>query len=1406
MSGWLRWSRDSAPGLLAAYVQRGVVGKMLGDDRPAPGAGARLDRARVLYEAFARRDITYAHEDPASDTAGQMIRTPGEVLLYHRHATCLDIAVTYAGGCLDAGLHPLIVIAEPATAGGAFHAFVVVWLGGEYQRPASFDYPLTSLVHQEMPAEVALVQETNGTFLAIDVTGAAHGYGGRADPLPWADAVTAGTELCGRWSFAVDIGLYEGDVLPQPATPTNDPLTFPYYKARTRAGPLAELQARRGRIPFAPREELDLLIDWCEVADPQNRTKITILHGLGGAGKTHLAAELAATMANQGWHTGFLIRKPDDVQLAWLGRLVSPLLVVIDYAEAVKAEDVNALLRAVRGRAAPTRVVLTARLVGDWWTDLEGLLSVDDHDVAVSPRPIEPLHPAPLRVFLLAYRAFTGHDLTVPSPADLPQPAQWTTLDLVLHAWLAAEGVRDLPRGHAHLYEEVMRREFQYWQKTYRERHASDAPPKHTFWSLGACLALLSPRKERIPELVTAVLDIDDRLVRDHLADLIEEMLHTDPEAGTVSIRPDPIGAHLLVRPHPRDPDLLDRCIQAATDTEAAHACLAISRAAQNDTAKARDLASAALGRRRNLWQVAYIVAAAQGGPFVPALEALAREPDTPLPLASLAGQIPIRHSALGGLALIAAKAQVSREAAADEEALARQAWALNTLAVRQSDVGDRSAALATIQQAVAHYRTLTEANQEDFLPDLAGSLQNLSNQQAKAGDREGALESVREAVAIHRALVEADQAAFLPDLAMSLSNLSVHQSATGDQKGALESAREAVTIHRALIGTNHVASLPGLAGSLQNLSNQQAEAGDREGALKSVREAVAIHRALSSTNPAGVLPDLAQSLGNLSLRQAQCGDREGALGSIQEAVVHHRTLAQANPTVFLPDLAMSLHNLALRLAECGNRVAALEPAQEAVAHYRALITANGALYLDMLAAALHTLSVRQSETGDREGALKSIREGVAIRQTLVKADSAAFLPGLAGSLNTFSLQQAECGDRQGALKSSHEAVAHHRTLAEVNPGAFLTDLLMSLNTFADLLEKLERAGKVAGVWSEIASGLRPGAQAECLAHLVARQFADGRRSAAVKTLTRAIQCADADEDPQWRGRARRALQRVGAQLAAEEKKPEKWPYWVVCDLSDEEMERLNRWLTAADWETKAAYLRAEYTALSGEDGRSALDLAQAWYPEFHGLQELSGLLDAIEEGGLDQVIDLLTAHNRRVLLTRAWLNSPDWDQSRAFLRENIEELAHPETVALLKSTEDEIAHQHAAILELLESLELDEVFDAVTDVTVAADHGYRFLEAGAWIKLAPLSRAVPHLMTTPFVSPFLAAVAAVLRGTPEDGSDPEAWMRTAAEAATDTQRRAGVARLRRMTRRFPEHAAALERLIELLEAEPAET
>ncbi|MEU4510926.1 hypothetical protein AB0G05_15660, partial [Nonomuraea wenchangensis] len=491
---------------------------------------------------------------------------------------------------------------------------------------------------------------------------------------------------------------------------------------------------------------------------------------------------------------------------------------------------------------------------------------------------------------------------------------------------------------------------------------------------------------------------------------------------------------------------------------------------------------------------------------------------------------------------------------------------------------------------------------------------------------------------------------------------------------------------------------------------------------------------------------------------------RAQALETIQEAVTIRRTLAQTNPAAFLPDLAMSLNNL----------------------------------------------SIQQSEAGDRAQALETIQEAVTICSALAQTNPAAFLPDLAMSLNNLSIQQSEAGDRAGALETIQEAVTICSALAQTNPAAFLPDLASSLNNLADRLTELERADETAEAWSEIASVLQPGAQAECLLHLVVRQAAGGHGSAAEETFARAVRCADAEEDPRWRGRARRALQGVAAELAEAGAAGEDWPRWVVGSLSDVETERLNRWLAASGWEAKSAFLRAEYTALSGDDGRAALDLARAWYPEVTALQELSEVLDAIHDGGLDQVLDAMIAQDRHVTLVRTWLNAPDWAQSRAVLRTYRKELARPETVALLEGSGDEIAEQHAAIIELLESLDLDEIFDAVTDVTVAADHGYRFVEAGALDKLGLLWEAAPRLKSTDFAAPFLAAVAAVLAEAPPDAADPGAWMRAAGVAATDTQRRAGVGRLRRMIRRHPAHAAALKSLIETLEAtsltESAET
>src|SRR5436305_1117766 len=81
-------------------------------------------------------------------------------------------------------------------------------------------------------------------------------------------------------------------------------------------------------------------------------------------------------------------------------------------------------------------------------------------------------------------------------------------------------------------------------------------------------------------------------------------------------------------------------------------------------------------------------MAASVGGPFVPALERLAKKVDTPLPLAELADAIPYGHAALRNLALIAARRAATGPGSADAADQAMQAASLNKLAIRQSEVG----------------------------------------------------------------------------------------------------------------------------------------------------------------------------------------------------------------------------------------------------------------------------------------------------------------------------------------------------------------------------------------------------------------------------------------------------------------------------------------------------------------------------------------------------------------------------------------------------------------------------------------------------------------------------------------------------------------------------------------------
>ncbi|MFE9603577.1 hypothetical protein ACFYNQ_34075, partial [Streptomyces hokutonensis] len=933
-TAWRRWPSND-PKALLDYVQRkrngkntpGTPAQLLGTDMPAPGDGPVIDRARALYDAFATRRIVYADEPTTSDPGRQTIRPPYEVLASPRHGTCLDLAIAFAGACLDAGLHPLVLVTA-GTQSGPAHALVAVWLGGTWSNHAHRDYradepdPDWQTLPQDFLDHLADTEDAPGAFLAIDITGVAS-QPDAADPRrrqqqSWAQSVTYGASLLrqaadeNRLSIALDVGLghEHGEPLPLPDQPRTRVLTPPYQPIPDDSddtGPLKLLWARHDAIRFHPRDELDFLKDWFRAPDPQGpRTRIALLHGVGGAGKTRLAAELAHRLAGTGWFTGFLARDPDLQDCAWLSRVASPLMVVVDYAEDHKSADVINTLRTLQDREAPTCLLLTARSIGGWWDEeIAKALEDDTHRLLVQQLPLAARHPRQTGVYRAALRSFGAPETTVMGSTPPPDPnsGRWTTLDLVMLAWLAARPSDDnteTPTSEEPLYEKILKHELDYWVRTYKSQIGK--PSKRTREMLreaGACVSLLAPREDRLDHALTTIAELRcDTKRRDEVTALLEELLPTTPEDGTVAVRPDPLGTHLVSAVFRTNRELFGACLKTADKDERLNACVSVSRlAAVSSGADAGSLAQTALEAVSELWQPALSLAAAQGGPFVKALESLAAAETTPLPLAELAATLPIGHSNLRGLALIATERSRPDDLAdSSEEVLTARASWLNNLSIRRGETGDRQGALTSITEAVDRYRTLaTGPNGPAFLPDLAASLNNLSVQQSETGDRQGALTSITEAVAIRRTLATGPNGpAFLPDLAGSLNNLSNQQSETGDRQGALTSITEAVDRYRTLAtGPNGLAFLPDLAGSLNNLSIRQGETGDRQGALTSITEAVDRYRTLA-TGPNGpaFLPDLAGSLNNLSNRRGETGDRQGALTSITEAVAIRRTLA----------------------------------------------------------------------------------------------------------------------------------------------------------------------------------------------------------------------------------------------------------------------------------------------------------------------------------------------------------------------------------------------------------------------------------------------------------------------------------------------------------------------------------
>ena len=841
-SVWPAWSLDQ-PETLARYLLPSEVTKRL--PIPGPGSGSPISRVKAVYEALLRVDgtsVRYAFEKDVVIDGSQVVRTPAEVLVFPGNGTCLDLALVLAAALHAAQLPVAVVVLDDGSEQARRHALVAVHVGTECPTWWS-NHSKETVVWTEPPPglreELADSFDGPGDVLLIDPNGVSVDLG--TSPAvgldaSFADAVSHGADYFGSWQWLV--GVVPGSSVEpfHPAdAPSNDPLAVPYLDPQSANGPLEYLRPEYRAIPFQGRNERTILEDLAEDALTLSQTRVAIVHGAGGSGKTRLALEVADRLRREGWYAGVLPQGARDVE--WLAQVVTPLCLVVDYAEGRLGKpdapgDVRRLLGALRARrpGLPVLLILTARTVtGGWVEELHNELQ-NQRQFAVETRvPLPNKHPDSGDLYKRTVLTLNPDTAAASLPAVGPS---WTTLDYILLGWLAANTTSELPARKADLYDSALAHEAKYWVSVYRglgyelddQGNRQEIEPDRPRLRLAAAALTLAQAEPDVVDEILATLPSLKTKERERA--LIERtLLQCLANSEIVAVRPDPIGDHLVLTDLTNTPNSAAFAALTAPEAVWTRALSTINRAGQNDHSHATAVIGQMLTSHPDRWPAALDLALLQGGPVSEAIESHVHSMAPVLPLDHLSEAIPFTELITSPLGLHVDQARLASARQTDQPPHVLAAL-LQRVAERHRLLGDPAGALAAIEEAVTLRRELAATAPAVYTPNLAMSLNNLSNRRAGTGDPAGALAAIEEAVTLYRELAATAPAVHTPDLAASLNNLSVQRAGTGDPAGALAAIEEAVTLYRELAATAPAVYTADLAMSLNNLSNRQVESG----------------------------------------------------------------------------------------------------------------------------------------------------------------------------------------------------------------------------------------------------------------------------------------------------------------------------------------------------------------------------------------------------------------------------------------------------------------------------------------------------------------------------------------------------------------------------------------------------
>ena len=388
-------------------------------------------------------------------------------------------------------------------------------------------------------------------------------------------------------------------------------------------------------------------------------------------------------------------------------------------------------------------------------------------------------------------------------------------------------------------------------------------------------------------------------------------------------------------------------------------------------------------------------------------------------------------------------------------------AMTCNNLAIfLRASSEDREEAEALYREALERYRELAEENLSVYSPNVSTTCNNLAALLSKSSaGREEAGALYREALERYRELAKENPSVYSPNVAMTCNNLANFLSASSAGREEAEALyREALKLRRELSKENPSMYSPNVAATCNNLAALLGESSaGREEAENLYREALERYRELAEENPSVYSPNVATTCNNLAifLRASSAGRKE-AEALYREALERYRELAEENPSVYSPNVAMTRNNLANFLSDSSTgREEAEALYREALERYRELAEENLSVYSPNVSTTCNNLAALLSKSSaGREEAGALYREALERYRELAKENPSVYSPNVAMTCNNLAnFLSASSAGREEAEALYREALERYRELAKENPSVYGLDVAMTCNNLAIFLE-----------------------------------------------------------------------------------------------------------------------------------------------------------------------------------------------------------------------------------------------------------------------------------------------------------------------------------------------------------------